>query len=73
MRSLVSSIFLYACESCTLTTDFKKMTHAFMIKCYRKLLNLSYKDHVINEEVRRKIQAGIGKYVDFPNLVKNGN
>ena len=31
------------------------------MRCYRRLLNISYKDHVTNEEVRRKIQAAIGE------------
>ena len=30
------------------------------MRCYRRLLNISYNDHAINEEVRRKIQAAIG-------------
>ena len=60
MRSLVISIFLYACESWTLTADLEKRTQAFEMRCYRRLLNISYKDHVTNEEVRRKIQAAIG-------------
>ena len=33
-------------------------------------LNISYKDHVTNEEVRRKIQAAIGEYDEFLTLVK---
>ena len=57
MHSLVISIFLYACESWTFTTELEKRTHAFEVRCYRRLLNISYKDHVTNEEVRRKIQA----------------
>ena len=32
------------------------------MRCYRRLLNISYKDHVTSEEVRRKIQAAIGEY-----------
>ena len=28
------------------------------MRCYRRLLNISYKDHVTNEEVRRKIGGG---------------
>ena len=61
MRSLVISIFLYACESWTLTAELEKGTQAFEMRCYRRLLNISYKDHVTNEEVRRKIQAAIGE------------
>ena len=40
------------------------------MRCYRSLLNISYKDLVTNEEVRRKIQAAIGEYDDFLTLVK---
>ena len=70
MRSLVSSIFLVACESWTLTAELEKRTQAFEMRCYRRLLNISYKDHVTNEEVRRKIQAAIGEYDELLTLVK---
>ena len=62
MRSHVISIFLYACESWNLTAELEKRTKAFEMRCYRKLLNIPYKDHVTNKEVRRKIKAAIGKY-----------
>ena len=42
------------------------------MRCYRRLLNISYKDHVTNEEVRRKIQAVIGEYDELLTLVKKG-
>ena len=71
MRSLVISIFLYACESWTLTAELEKRTQAFEMRCYRRLLNISYKDHVTNEEVRRNIQAAIGEYDKLLTLVKN--
>ena len=70
MRSLVISIFLYACESWTLTAELEKRTQAFEMRCYRRLLNMSYKDHATNEEVRRKIQAAIGEYDELLTLVK---
>ena len=69
MRSLLISIFLYACESWTLTAELEKRT-AFEMRCYRRLLNISYKDHVTNEEVRRKIQTAIGEYDELLSLVK---
>ena len=59
MLSLVISIFLYACESWSLIAELEKRTMAFEIRCYRRLLNISYKDHGTSEEVRRKIQATI--------------
>ena len=42
----------------------------FEMRCYRRLLNISYKDHVTNEEVRRKIQAAIREYDELLTLVK---
>ena len=72
MHSLVISIFLYACESWTLTAELEKRTQVFEMRCYRRLLNISYKDHLTNEEVRRKIQAAIGGYDEILTLVKKG-
>ena len=48
----------------------REKTQAFEMRCYRRLLNISYKDHVTNEEVRRKIQAAIGEYDELLTLVK---
>ena len=62
MPSLVISIFLYACESWTLTAELEK-------RCYPKLLNISYKDHIINEEVRRQIQSAIGEFDELITMV----
>ena len=70
VRSLVISIFLYACESWTLAAELENRTHAFEMGCYRRLLNISYKDHVTNEAVRRKIQAAIGENDELLTLVK---
>ena len=39
-------------------------------RCYRKILRISYKDHVTNEEVRAKIQHAIGSHEDLPTIVK---
>ena len=70
MRTLVISIFLYAYESWILTTELEKRTQALEMRCYRRLLNVSYRDHVTNEDVRRKIQSAIGKYDELLTLVK---
>ena len=70
MSPRVISIFLYACESWTLTAELEKRPQAFEMRCYRRLLNILYKDYVTNEEVRRKIQAAIGEYDELLTLVK---
>ena len=36
----------------------------------RKILYISYKDHVTNEEVRAKIQQAIGPHEDLLTIVK---
>ena len=38
-----------------------------------KLLRISYKDYVTNEEVRVKIQRAIGPHEDFLTIVKRRN
>ena len=34
-------------------------------RCYLKILRIAYKDHVINEEVRAKVQQAIGPHEDL--------
>ncbi|WP_419623994.1 hypothetical protein, partial [Thiolapillus sp.] len=70
MRSLVTSIFLYACESRTLTAELQRRIQAMEMRCYRKILHISYKDHVTNEEVCAKIQQAIGPHEDLLMIVK---
>ena len=62
-----------ACESWTLTAESVKRTQGFEMRCHRWLLNISYKDHATNEEVRRKIQAAIGAYDEYLTLVMKRN
>ena len=40
------------------------------MRCYRKILSISYKDHVTNEEVRAKIQQAIGPHDDLQTTVR---
>ena len=70
MCSLVTSIFLYACESWTLTAELQRRIQAMEVRCYRKILHMSYKDHVTNEEVHAKIQQAIGPDEDLLTIVK---
>ena len=65
MRSLVTSIFLCACESWTLTAELQRRIQAMEMGCYRKILRILYKDRVTNEEARAKIQQAIGPHEDL--------
>ena len=87
--SLVTSIFLHACESwypwgnplwltglkapaCeswTLIAELPRRIQAMKMRCYRRILRISYKDHVTNEEVCAKIQQAIGLHEDLLTIV----
>ena len=70
MRTLILSTLLYACESWTLTAETERRIQALEMRCYRRLLNISYKDLVTNEEVRNRIQNAIGVHDDLLTMVK---
>ena len=62
MRSLVMFIFLYACETWTITADIERRIQALEMRFFRKLLDISYIDHITNEEVKTRIGIAIGRY-----------
>ena len=70
MRSLIISIFLYACETWTLTAELEKKIQATEMRCFRRLLGIFYRDHATNEEVGNRISQTIGPYEDLLTTVK---
>ena len=62
MHFLVTSIFLYACESWTLTAELQRRIQAMEMRCYRKILHISHKDHDTNEEIGAKIEQATRPY-----------
>ena len=40
------------------------------MRCYRKILHISYKDHVTNEQVRATIQQTIGPHEDLLTILE---
>ena len=70
MRSIVISIFMYVCESWTLTAELQRRIQAMEMRCYGKILHISYKDNVTYEEVRAKIQQATGPHEDLLTIVK---
>ena len=69
ISSLVTSIFLYACKSWTLTEELERRIQAMEMRCYRKILHISYNDHITNKEVRAKIQQAIGPHGNLLTIV----
>ena len=70
MGSFVTSIFLYACESWTLTAAFQRRIQAMEMRYYCKILRISYKDHVTNKEVCAKIQQAVRPHETLLTIVK---
>ena len=70
MRSLVTSILLYASESWILTAEPHRRIQKMEMRCYRKILHILYKNHVTNEEVCAKFQLAMGPHEDLLIIVK---
>ena len=70
MRSLVTSVFLYACESWTLTAKLEKQIQTTEMKCFRKILGITYRDRISNAEVRNRVKQHIGPCEDLLTTVK---
>ena len=70
MQSLIISIFLYACETWTITAELEKKIRTTEMRCFRRLLGISYRDHVTNEKVGNRIRQVIGPYEGLLTTVK---
>ena len=72
MHALVISLFLflYAYESFTLTADLENRIQATEMRYFRKILGITYRDHVTNEEVRNRIKQTTGPHEDLLATVK---
>ena len=70
MRSLAMSIYLYACETWTITAVIDRRIQALEMRCVSKLLGIPYRDYITNEAVKSRIGNAIGPYEDLLTSVK---
>ena len=68
MHSLAMSIFLHVCETWTIKADIEKRIQALEMRCFRKLLSISHRDHITNVEVKARIGNAIGPYKDLTSV-----
>ena len=66
----VTSIFLHACESWTLTAELQRRIQGMEMRFYHKILHISYKDHVTNAEVHTKIQQAVWPHEHHLTIIK---
>ena len=62
MRSLVISIALYGCETWTFSKKIEKRIMAFEMRCFRRILGITWKQRITNETVVQRITELIGAY-----------
>ena len=55
MNSMVKSILMYGSESGTITEKIQRKLEAFEMKCYRRLLGISWRERRSNDYVWTKI------------------
>ena len=55
-RAIVTATLLYGCESWTLIKESERKLRAFEIKCYGRLLGISWKERKTNESVLKKVK-----------------
>ena len=60
----------YACEIWTITADTERRIQALEMRCFRKLLGISYRDHITNEEVITRFEIAIWPHEDLLTSVK---
>ena len=70
MRSLAMSKFLYACETWTITADIERRIQTLEMRCFRKLLGISCRDHITSVEVKARIGNAIRPNEDLLTPVK---
>ena len=64
------SVFLCACETWTLTAELENRDQSIEMRWKRRLLNISYEDHIMNEEVKNRIEEAGDPYEDLLAAVK---
>jgi hypothetical protein len=55
LKTCVFSVLLYASETWTLKETDKKKLLAFEMKCYRRILKITWRDMIRNEDIRKRI------------------
>ena len=58
------------CNNSCSSAELQRRIRTLEMRCYRKILCISYKNHVTNEEVHAKIKQAIGRHEDLLTIIK---
>ena len=70
LRALITSVFLYGCETWTPNVEMEKRINAFEMNCMRGLLQVHYTSHTSNKQVRELMLKYIGEHDHLLTIVK---
>ena len=70
LRALITSVFLYGCETWTLNAEMEKRINAFEMNCMRRLFQVHYTSHTSNKQVREQMLKYIGEHDHLLTIVK---
>ena len=59
-KSMVVSVLTYGCGSWTLKSESERRIVAFEMECFRRILKISYIDHITNISVMQAITEAAG-------------
>ena len=59
VNTYVWSILTYGCEAWTICKELLKKIQSFEYWCYRRILKMSWKDKITNEEVLRRMRTDL--------------
>ena len=62
---------MYACETWTITADIERRIQALEIRCFRKLIGISYRDHITKEEVKVRTENALVLYEDLTSVKRH--
>jgi len=62
MHALITSVVLYGCESWTLNKRLEERLNAFEMRCFRRILGVSYRDHRTNTSVIQEVTEKAGSF-----------
>ena len=70
VRSIVLATVLYGCQSWTLSASSMRRISSFEMKCFRRLLGVTYHDRRTNQSILEEINDIIGARMRLANEVK---
>ena len=70
LRALVTSVFLYGCETWTLNAEMEKRINSFEMNCMRRLLQVHYTSHTSNKQISELMTSYIGEHEHLLTIVE---